>query len=264
MPNFELIKPHDLTISGQPIHFWTGGEGPGLLLLHSAWGDAEMSWVSVWDDLGRSFRVVAPDMPGFGASEPLPRPSLHANALLLRALLDRLTIDRAIVLGNSFGAGVAAEFAASFPDRTHCLVLVNGGFIPALPAVIKSIFSLPFIEHRFRRFLRSMTYSNKAFAKAFPNPEKLPSGFFDRIRANEENQARTVFDTFMNQASAQQFPSIPVKIIWGTGDRLTTMKQAGITGRRHGEFEVTPIVGAGHMPQVEAPKEFIEAVKKLA
>ena len=257
-------KSINLTISGQRVHAWAGGAGPCLLLLHSAWGDAEMSWVSVWKELSSFFTVIAPDMPGFGASDALRHPSLARNAALLKDLLDSLKIDSAIVLGNSFGAGVAGEFAAAFPERTIRLVLVNGGFLPALPRMIKSILAVPFIEKGFRKLMRTMTYSDKAFARAFPNPGKLPPKFFARIRAKEENQARIVFDTFMNQASAQQLPSVPVTIIWGTGDRLTTMKQAGVTGRWPVEPDFVSITGAGHMPQLEAPMEFIEAVKKLA
>jgi len=72
-------RPKDITVSRRRIHVWTGGEGPALLLLHSAWGDAEMSWASVWNELSRSFTVIAPDMPGFGLSEPAVKSSLSAQ-----------------------------------------------------------------------------------------------------------------------------------------------------------------------------------------
>jgi pimeloyl-ACP methyl ester carboxylesterase len=73
-------QPTDLTLSGMRVHVWTGGTGPVLLLLHSAWGDGSMSWAAVWNDLSQSFTVVAPDLPGFGLSEPLDEPTLLANA----------------------------------------------------------------------------------------------------------------------------------------------------------------------------------------
>lgn len=259
------IQPFDLTVSGKRVHVWTGGVGgPALLLLHSAWGDAEMSWGPVWNDLSRSFTIIAPDMPGFGSSGPLPAPSLAANAVLLRDLLDSRKADRVTVVGNSFGAAVAIEFASTFPERTHHLALVNGGFVPVVPGFIKKFLRLQFLERRFRSLMRNMTYSDKAFAKAFPNQEKLRKGFFERIRANEEKQSRTVFDAFMNQTKRQKTPSVPATIIWGTGDRLATMKQVGLVGKWSVQPKIVFIEGAGHMPQIEEPQKFAEAMKKIA
>jgi len=179
-------KPTDLVIAGKRLHAWTGGAGQALLLLHSAWGDAEMSWAPVWNELSRSFTVIAPDLPGFGASDPLDGPTLSANANILKTLLDDQKTGPAIVVGNSFAASIAIEFAASFPERAKHLVLVNGGYLPALPGFMKKLLRLRAVEERFRRFMRSFTYSDKAFAKAFPDPVALPPGFFDRIRKNED------------------------------------------------------------------------------
>jgi pimeloyl-ACP methyl ester carboxylesterase len=143
-------------------------------------------------------------------------------------------------------------------------VLVNGGFLPALPKFIKRMLNLPLLEKRFRAIMRSMTYSDKALARAFPNPEKLPQSFFERIRANEEQQSRIVFDTFRNQVNPQQTPAVPVAIVWGTGDRLASMKQAGLVRAWPSAPDYVSMAGAGHMPQVEAPGEFVKAVTDVA
>lgn len=256
--------PKDLMLSGKKIHFRFGGTGPALLLLHSAWGDAEMSWAPVWNGLCSTFFIIAPDLPGFGLSEQLDEPTLSANAKVLKGLLDDQKIERAIVVGNSFGATVAIEFASLFPERTNRLVLVNGGYLPMLPGFIIKLLSLPAVEKRFRAFMRNFNYSDKAFAKAFPNPAKLPPRFFDRIRANEEKQSRTVFNTFMNQTKAQSRPAVPGAMVWGTGDRLVTMTQAGIIRKWLGNADFLPIDGAGHMPQVEDPEAFVKALKNAA
>ena len=257
------LKPKDLVISGKRVHAWTGGGGPALLLLHSAWGDAEMSWARVWNELGRSFTVIAPDLPGFGASDPLDKPTLAANANLLKALLDDEKAGRAIVVGNSFAASIAIEFASLFPERTRRLVIVNGGYLPALPGFMKKLIRLHVVEKRFRGLMRSLTYSDKAFARSFPDPAALPPGFFERIRGNEEKQSRNVFDTFMNQAGPQKPPKVPSTLLWGTGDRLVTMRQAELLRKWLGTAAFVAIEGAGHMPQVERPQEFVEALRKM-
>lgn len=257
------LQPINLMLSGKRVHVRTGGTGPALLLLHSAWGDADMSWAPVRDELSRSFTVITPDLPGFGASDPLDEPSLSANVRLLKDLLDSRGADRAVVVGNSFSAAIAIEFASSFPERTRHLVLVNGTNLPMIPGFIRKLISIPAMEKRFRGFMRNFTYSDKALAKAFPDPAKLPPGFFDRIRRNEEKQSKNVFNTFINQTKPQTPPSVPTTVIWGTGDRLTTMKQADILRKWLGNANFVPIDGAGHMPQVERPGEFVEAIKRV-
>jgi 2-hydroxy-6-oxonona-2,4-dienedioate hydrolase len=256
-------RPTDIVIAGKRLHAWIGGAGQALLLLHSAWGDAEMSWARVWNELSKTFTVIAPDLPGFGASDPLDEPTLSANANILKTLFDDQEIGRAIVVGNSFAASIAIEFASSFPERTKHLVLVNGGYVPALPGFVKRLLRLRFAEKHFRRFMRNFTYSDKAFAKSFPDPAALPPGFFERIRKNEEKQSRNVFDTFMNQAGPQAPPPVPSTLLWGTGDRLVTLKQLGLLRKWLGTAAFVAIDGAGHMPQVERPGEFVEAVKRL-
>jgi len=173
------LRPEYITLSGKRVRVWTGGTGPALLLLHSAYGDAELSWASVWNDLGENFTVITPDLPGFGASEMPSQPTLAATARMLKELLDFLKVDGAILVGNSFGVSVALEFASAFPELTHHVVVVNGGYLPLLPAAMKKVISLPFVENRFRTLMRNFSYSDMAFSKAFPNPEKLPPIFFD-------------------------------------------------------------------------------------
>ncbi len=258
------MTQNDITVSGKRVRVRTAGAGPALLLLHSAWGDAELSWERVWDELSSSFFVIAPDMPGFGASERPDQPSLAGTARVMKEVLDRERQTKAIVVGNSFGVAAAIEFAGAYPDRTERLVLVNGGYLPAIPGFIRKVIAIPPIEKRFHAFMRSFVYSDQAFAKAFPNPGKLPPQFFDRIRRNEESQSRIVFDTFMSQTKIQARPSLPVALIWGTGDSLVTAKQLAQIRKWVGEHRFFPIAGAGHLPQVDAPQLFVEAVKKAA
>lgn len=169
-----------------------------------------------------------------------------------------------MVAGNSFGVAVAIEFASLFPERTRRLVVVNGGYLPVLPGIVMKLLTLPFIEKRFRSLMQNIAYTDNAFAKAFPNPDKLPQGFFQRIRKNQEAQTRVVYETFRSQAGPQTRPSAPSTMIWGTGDRLVTMKQAGMIRKWLGDAAFAAIDGAGHMPQVEQPRAFVEAMKRAA
>lgn len=257
------MTPRDITVSGKRLRVWTGGTGTVLLLLHSAWGDAEFSWSPVWDGLSAYFTVLAPDLPGFGESDEPAEPTLEAMAMALKELLEIQKTGPAIVVGNSFGAAIAIEFASHFPERSIRVVLVNGGYMPVIPMVLKKIISLPVIENLFQTLMRNASYSDKAFAKAFPDTSKPPAMFFERIRQNRKKQARAVFNAFMRQKRPQSQPLVPSKMIWGTGDNLITGKQLETLKKWLGNPDFIPIEGAGHMPQVEQPAAFVEALKKI-
>lgn len=257
----DAVTPRDLIVSGRKVHAWMGGAGPTLLLLHAAWGNAEMSWSAVWEELATGFAVVAPDMPGFAASEPAERPGVSGSARQIRDLLDFLKTDRFAVVGNSFGAAVAIEIASLFPDRVSHLVVVNGTNLPAVPGLLKSIVRIPFIKGRFSRLIQNMSWSEEAFARGFPNPAAVPRGFIDAVRSFRDSHGMIGFQAVMDQAGRQSRPLVPTTVIWGTGDRLVSPPQMRSFLTWLGTYQYVPLEGAGHMPQVERPREFSAALR---
>ena len=80
--------------------------------------------------VARDAHVIAPDGPGHGASPPLPRTGYRTRALaqMLDALLDDLGVERAVLIGHSWGAMVAAHFAAARTERVSAVVLLDAGY----------------------------------------------------------------------------------------------------------------------------------------
>jgi pimeloyl-ACP methyl ester carboxylesterase len=105
----------------------TGGDGPALLFIHGL-GGAWQNWLRNLPAFMPEYRVVAPDLPGFGES-PMPADganvSIRSYAGAVDALCDELGIESAAVVGNSMGGFVGAELALSFPTRVTRLVLVS-------------------------------------------------------------------------------------------------------------------------------------------
>lgn len=99
------------------------GAGPALVLLHAGVADRTM-WAEHLEPLAaRRHRVVAPDLPGFGEAVPVPGgPAAWTEVV---GLLDTLGIDRALLVGNSFGGAVALRVAAVAPERVAGLVLIS-------------------------------------------------------------------------------------------------------------------------------------------
>ncbi|MFI5458452.1 MAG: alpha/beta fold hydrolase [Isosphaerales bacterium] len=122
-----------LIANGINFHYQQAGEGTDVVLIHGVTGD-----LSIWflceamGVLGRSFRVTAYDLRGHGYSDVPPDGYTSADqARDVTAIMDALDIDRAMLLGHSFGAVIAMHAAILYPDRTDALVLSD----PCFPAL---------------------------------------------------------------------------------------------------------------------------------
>lgn len=115
-----------VTVRGRRIHVLdTGGSAPAILFIHGfgAWG---LSWKPIIDRLAPSYRMIAPDMPGFGLSDRYPGDySPGAIADDLAALLAARGVEHAVVVGQSWGASVATAFALRHPRRIERLILIS-------------------------------------------------------------------------------------------------------------------------------------------
>lgn len=112
-------------VGGWPIHGWEAGTGPPIVLVHGL-GVSGRYLLPTARALAGDFRVVVPDLPGFGQSVRPPRPLLLTE---LSAFLDRFGeaagIGRATFLANSFGCQIVTHLAATRPDRVERLLLVG-------------------------------------------------------------------------------------------------------------------------------------------
>jgi len=104
-----------------PLAYDVAGEGPPVVLLHSSVANRQM-WRAQWADLTARFRVISCDLAGFGES-PLPSPG-WCDAEDVLAVMDRLGLDTAAVVGASYGGRVALELATIATQRVSRLVLL--------------------------------------------------------------------------------------------------------------------------------------------
>ncbi len=117
----------ELTIHDRRVAYRTAGQGPVVLLIHGMAGSAT-TWKHVMPALSKEFTVVAPDLLGHGHSDKEPGDySLGAFASMLRDLLIALGHERATIVGQSLGGGVAMQLAYQHPQHCERLVLVGSG-----------------------------------------------------------------------------------------------------------------------------------------
>lgn len=127
------VTERTIVVAGKPIFLAETGSGPAVVMLHG--GGPGASGVSNYsrniDVLARRFRVIVPDMPGYGRS--VKGVDQHDPfgylADMIRGLLDELGVDVAHVLGNSYGGAAALRLALDTPHRVGKLVLMGPGGI---------------------------------------------------------------------------------------------------------------------------------------
>ncbi len=120
----ELAQAGYLSVEGAELFYEVAGKGLPLVLIHAGVADHRM-WDETFERFAQRSRTVRYDMRNFGKS-PSAAVSF-SNRADLRALLDHLEIDRAAVLGVSFGGRTALEFTLEFPERVSRLILVSTG-----------------------------------------------------------------------------------------------------------------------------------------
>ncbi len=121
-PNREASR--FVAAGGLTWHVQEAGEGPPLLLIHGT-GAATHSWRGLLPLLAQGFRVIAPDLPGHGFTDPLPTPSLPRMAKALAALLSVLGVAPMVVVGHSAGAAILARLCLDGAVAPRLLVGLN-------------------------------------------------------------------------------------------------------------------------------------------
>jgi pimeloyl-ACP methyl ester carboxylesterase len=140
-----------------------GEEAPWVLAVHGITSHSR-TWVAVARELGGKVTLAAVDLRGRGRSSELPGPfglAVHAQDVL--AVLDRLGLERAVLVGHSLGAYVVARVAAEHPERVSAAVLVDGGLrIPGTERVEPQAFLEAFLGPALAR-LRLRFASREAY-----------------------------------------------------------------------------------------------------
>ncbi|HVU02955.1 MAG TPA: alpha/beta hydrolase [Polyangiaceae bacterium] len=255
------MRQKERLVSTGRLRYWEGGatDSPAVLLLHSAYGDAEFSFRPVWEELAVRCRVIAPDMPGFGASEAPRGMDLPTLARALRELLGQLGVPRATVVGNSFGVSAAIGLADFHAEVVERLVLVNGTTLPTFPALLRRAVALPVLGRVISATFYRSIYGPKAIRSAFPHasPEAL-AGILSRVGRAGPANFRTMKSCILETPVKKPSIAAPATLLWGVDDGFTPLEVAHRLSKTLPGATLIEIQRAGHLPQWDRPAEFLE------
>ena len=254
-----------LPLAGVSTAVLEGGDGPPVVLLHGP-GEFAGKWMWVVPELVTTYRVVAPDLPGHGASEvtggPLDTDRVHA---WLGELIDRTCSSPPVLVGH--GLGVAAGFAVEHGDRLSRLVLVDVvGLEPFEPAPEFALaldrFAAQPDESTYDALWRECAFDlDRLRARMGERWELFRSYNLDRARAPGMGAALEVLmdDSVLPAADLARI-SVPTTLIWGRHDIATPLRIAQRASARYG-WSLRVIEDAADDPAVEQPEAFVAAVR---
>lgn len=255
------------------IVYFDAGEGETIVFVHGLGGNLT-HWQLVAPELAATHRVIGLDLPGFGESLRPEAPytyDLMAGAVL--GLLDRRGVDRATVVGHSFGGAVATLLALDHPDRINGLVAVNpagyhrfpwwmraGSRVALHPAVTTPglFLSVHFI---LSNVCRADTPGVRAFRRS---ALKLEGGY--KFLDDLTHAAHSLRPDIVGRHFLDRLPGLtqPAHLVWGTADRLLDADQGAAATRTMPAGRITRLPGVGHMPIFEQPEAVVAAVRDVA
>lgn len=255
------------------LHYHEAGSGPALLLLHGS-GPGVTGWANFGGNLpvfAPHFRTLILDAPGYGGSDPVDGDPVAVARDAAVALLDGLGIERAHVIGNSYGGIVGGHLAAAFPERVGRYVTIGGiGFNITSTFPNEGLTRLvDFVENPTREnivaWLESMVFDRAILTddliemryNAALDPVTMASsrkmytrGALDFIaQARRAPGAMAALD-YLTRIEA------PTLIAWGRDDKVSPLDGALLPMRmiRNAELHVFP--NCGHWAMIECKERF--------
>lgn len=258
------------------IFYKDEGAGDVLLCLHG-FPTASWDWYRIWSDLTAHFRVIAPDMLGYGYSDkPRQNYSILEQADLHEALLAELGIERVHILAHDYGDTVTQELLARHLEKPKfeiaSVCLLNGGLFPEThrPRTIQKLLLNPILGSIITRFYKRSSFQ-KTFNDIFGANTQPTEDEIDEFWAlMTKNKGTGIIHKLIHYipervkyrerwVNALQKASMPIKLINGLDDPISGAHMVARYQELIPNSNVTKLSGIGHYPQVEAPEAVLKA-----
>ena len=269
-----------IDVDGVRLHYTVHGDGPTVVMLHgNGVTHSDFDTSGLTGHLARHHKVYIFDRPGFGYSER-PRTTIwtpKAQAELLYQALEKLRVERPVVLGHSWGTMVAVAMGLAHPGYVRGLVLLSGYYYPnvRLDAPLMSPPAIPLIGDVLRYTLSPLLgrLMWPAIVKHMFRPAPVPDSFRQlpvwmmlrpsQLRAGAAESALMIPSAMMLKKHYPEL-SMPVSIIAGSGDRV--VDPSDNSARLHNDvlkstLKVEP--GVGHMVHYTHPELIVRAVDAM-
>jgi pimeloyl-ACP methyl ester carboxylesterase len=260
-----------VTIDGRRVNVIELGSGPLVVFIHGLSGSWQ-NWLEQLPVFAREHRVIAFDLPGFGASEmPREKITISGYGRFVDALLDELGVSSAAVVGNSMGGFIGIELAIRFPERVERLVLVSAaGLSIEYLRNERALAVLTAAENRLAAYTgwvasRSETLARRPGARRMifgivaHRPDLLPGPLVaEQVRGSGKPGFVPALDALTDYPIRDRLGEIacPTLIVWGSEDKLVPARDADEFARLIPNSRKVVWQKTGHVAMLERPDAF--------
>lgn len=262
------VTERRLQLAGVSTAVLEGGAGPPMVLLA---GEFAAVWMRVIPNLVTTHRVIAPDLPGLGASEA-PDGPVDADAALawLDELIDQTCAIPPVLVGKGAGGALAARFTIDHSDRVDRLVLVDTYGLdrfrppPGMALSFIGVLLRP-SERGLQRSFRNYCFVDLDGVRAAMGEryEWMAAYALDRFRTPSVKAAmRSLFRRLASTIPSQDLDriAVPTTLIWGRHDVGMRLNVAEAASVRYG-WPLHVIENARDDPAIEQPAAFLDALR---
>lgn len=266
---FVGLAKKEIAVPGFRIAYLEGGRGKPLILLHGLGADKD-NFLLVARDLRRQFRVIIPDLPGFGESDkPQDRSyTISEQVERIHEFSRALGIERFHLAGNSMGGFIAAAYAARYPDDLDSLWLLA-------PAGVRSARSSELLEtiaqgDEAQILARSPQEMRAVVSFVFHRRVYLPR-FLAVYQAEQSRRNFGLHKSIIKQLLKGKWLDellhhpiqVPTLIMWGDRDRAVHVSGAEVLRGLLPNSQVAVLKDVGHIPMLEAPRRTVAEYRRF-
>jgi pimeloyl-ACP methyl ester carboxylesterase len=260
-----------VTIDGRRVNVIELGSGPPVVFIHGLSGSWQ-NWLEQLPVFARDHRVIAFDLPGFGASQmPREKITIRGYGHFVDALLDELGVSSAAVVGNSMGGFIGIELAIRFPERIERLVLVSAaGLSIEYLRNERALAVLGAIENRLAAYSGWLASRSDALARrpgarrmifgiVAKRPDRLPGPLVaEQVRGSGKPGFLPALDALTDYPIRDRLGEIacPTLIVWGAEDKLVPARDADEFARLIPNSRKVVWPETGHVAMLERPEAF--------
>jgi abhydrolase domain-containing protein 6 len=250
---------HTVDSRGLPMRYFesfpdTSHPAPETLVLVHGFGDSAETWALVVPRLRGEWRILAPDLVGFGRT-PIPPEGMSFSVLTdyLGRFLDEVGAQKIALVGNSLGGAVAIRYAAEHPEKVDHLFLLDSAGLHG-EATIAAV--QPKTREEARQTVLNVSGTNY---------RHLPRFILDDIVRRAQEPARQQYRESGEPTDVLRYlPRIeaPTTIVWGERDGLIHTEHAE---RMHEAIEGSELIvlpDTGHVPQLQAPRRVADIIHR--
>jgi len=253
------IQSKTINIDGLDVNYYIAGQGEPLVVIHGGGGDARTWWDNI-TELSKQYTVYAPDLPGYGGSQPLDGtyfiPELSD---FMEKFAAKLGLEKFYLVGHSLGGGVALDYALKMPHRVRKLVLVSSLCLGreiafwvrllSIPALLKSVGALSLAVLKGMKWL-IMRMLNPALIIMPLSPASVyVGGSITTFR-----QQSLVLENRLSEIR------VPTLLVWGAKDPIVPVRHAYAAAKVIPDCQVKVFETRGHNVHRDELRQFSDIV----